>query len=807
MIITRLVMKNFKRFKNQEIQFHEGITGIVGNNGTGKSSIVEAIFFALFGVSGGGIASEHIVSSFAGPSEKCEVSLEFQVGAESYKISRTFRKGKTLLHDVILTCGVGIRASGVSGVETEIRRVLGMGPNDFRNTIYAAQKDLLTLLDLTPGKRKEWFLRALGIDYLNTGSQKILKEAADAKENELRQLEGELLGLPHQDEGELQQVKAAITGLKDEIEKSQAHITTNEQRRGEQEVGLKAFNDRKAEHTRLFGLSTTLSEEYAALDTRHTILQGKIITVDPAEYQQLEGTIAGIPDARTETETFRKKAADLDAIAKERQGINAEIRDLDTRSAKETLTLDALDTDEKKAIELADLIRKELGITDDGTLIELTIATHREDLLQATASLKAQSMANAREHDKILLNRQTILDAGAEGICPLCRQKLGDHFENVQEEYNFLFGKNAEEANTIDTALAQKIEETLHLDAQKTALATIKMLAEKVRGRKFIEDELARIQTRLTTIQARNSELFDQQAAIAYDEEAHNACRERLLELEKAQARYIELGKQIAQQAGIAAQIAEVQAQLVSKEAALTETDRAITALQFDPNVGTKLQEDLNGILQVATALNRQVATATERIRGCQENITQIEQAVQRAGDIRQRIGLYKEDVEILKLTRTAIADYVVYIMQVVRSRIEAEVSQIIGEITGGRYDQVMLDEDFNLYVRENGNQYAVDRFSGGEQDDIAVALRIALSRYLAELHQVHESTLLIFDEIFGSQDEERRSNLLTALRSQESRFPQIILISHISEIQGEFANTLAVQMGQDQSSTIKEVG
>ncbi len=61
-------------------------------------------------------------------------------------------------------------------------------------------------------------------------------------------------------------------------------------------------------------------------------------------------------------------------------------------------------------------------------------------------------------------------------------------------------------------------------------------------------------------------------------------------------------------------------------------------------------------------------------------------------------------------------------------------------------------------------NEFPLERFSGGEQDDIAVALRIALSRYLAELHQVHESTFLIFDEIFGSQYEERRNNLLTAL-------------------------------------------
>ena len=144
--------------------------------------------------------------------------------------------------------------------------------------------------------------------------------------------------------------------------------------------------------------------------------------------------------------------------------------------------------------------------------------------------------------------------------------------------------------------------------------------------------------------------------------------------------------------------------------------------------------------------------------------------------------------------------------MQVVRSRIEGEVSRIISEITGGRYEQVLLDYDFNLLVRDVDNDYPIERFSGGEQDDIAVALRIALSRYLAELHNVHESTFLIFDEIFGSQDEERRSNLLTALRTQESRFPQILLISHIEEIQGEFSTTLKVEMGTDGASHIREV-
>ena len=62
----------------------------------------------------------------------------------------------------------------------------------------------------------------------------------------------------------------------------------------------------------------------------------------------------------------------------------------------------------------------------------------------------------------------------------------------------------------------------------------------------------------------------------------------------------------------------------------------------------------------------------------------------------------------------------------------------------------------------------------------------------------------MIFDEIFGSRDEERRNNLLTAFRTQESCFPRILLIPHIAEMQGGFANTLVIEMGADNASRIR---
>lgn len=43
MHLNKLFMHNFKKFRRAEVEFQDGLTGIVGGNGAGKSTIVEAI--------------------------------------------------------------------------------------------------------------------------------------------------------------------------------------------------------------------------------------------------------------------------------------------------------------------------------------------------------------------------------------------------------------------------------------------------------------------------------------------------------------------------------------------------------------------------------------------------------------------------------------------------------------------------------------------------------------------------------------------------------------------------------------------
>ncbi|NLB01112.1 MAG: SMC family ATPase, partial [Methanomicrobiales archaeon] len=193
MLLNKLRMRNFKRFRDQEITFQDGITGIVGNNGTGKSSIVSAILFALYGLQGTGLDGNYIVSSFAGPQDTCEVRLDFSVGGNEYAVVRKFkRRASSNLHEANLYLNQKLLANSVQRVGDEMQRVVGMGPGDFRNTIYAGQKELLALIESRAGSRKDWFMQVLGIDYLKKDSAEHLKSIIDDREGTSRELAGRL---------------------------------------------------------------------------------------------------------------------------------------------------------------------------------------------------------------------------------------------------------------------------------------------------------------------------------------------------------------------------------------------------------------------------------------------------------------------------------------------------------------------------------------------------------------------------------------------------------------------------------------
>ena len=800
MILEQLTLNNFKRFEKVDITWKTGITGIVGMNGVGKTSIVDSIFFAIYGVSSG-ISSDFIVSSFA--KDRCGIYLRFRKGADIIEVTRSYSKTKQ--HTATLKVNKEVRAEGVSQVEVEMTRIVGMGPRDFQNTIYARQKDLTALTDLTPGKRREWFLRALGIDYLNTESQKILKEQVDAREKEAMLLAGELAASARQNPAEIDQTRKELSSLHLKVQTLQADEKQQQEKRAKAFAESQEYQMQHVKYSQMIDKAEHLRNENETLNGRVKSLTAQMgsLTMNEQELQQMEQTVAEIPKAREAVETYQTKKASLDQFLAEQKNAMREETNLQTKINKIKVQLESLDKGEEELTELFDKIRTTLGLDRDCRDVENAAAEYTTCVSEKISVTNTKIQALNAAHDKIKTNLETVRKAGPDGTCPICFQRLGDHFVDVEKEYITRIAEMVVEGDNLDEDLDRALKESMKVPSLAVEFGRIKQIRQALGYRENLETECRDLRSTLEDLELHLQGINIGIGEIAYTEEDYLTRKQHLIELEATQKKYSDLMKQSAQMAGVKAQIAELNDQMTKNTTTLTEIEDSIGKNPIDIEDGPRLSHEVERLDIMLKTINQDLATSIERERTLTQKVADLELAAARIGTVQQQIKEMRDEIEILKLTRAAIADYVIYIMQVVRARIESEVSSIISEITGGKYDHVLIDEDFNLLVRENDREYTVDRFSGGEQDDIAVALRIALSRYLAELHNVHESTPLIFDEIFGSQDEERRANLLTAFRSQESRFPQIILISHIAEIQGEFENTLLVQ-GNGPVSTVK---
>ncbi|RLF35885.1 MAG: SMC family ATPase, partial [Thermoplasmata archaeon] len=178
MILKTLTLKNFRKFKDITIEFPDGVTGIVGLNGVGKSTIFEAIAWVLYGPVAARTPSDQIKRQGAMPTEPCRVELEFVFEGDNYRIVREMT-GKNLAASATATVNGKISATGAETVSRFIQKKLGMDFKSFFTSIFAKQKELNTLSSMVASERRPLILRMLGIDSLDL----VIKEIRSDKKN------------------------------------------------------------------------------------------------------------------------------------------------------------------------------------------------------------------------------------------------------------------------------------------------------------------------------------------------------------------------------------------------------------------------------------------------------------------------------------------------------------------------------------------------------------------------------------------------------------------------------------------------
>ncbi len=201
MRFINLVMQAFGTFKDKvEINFNNlnkgGIFLITGPTGSGKTTIFDAICFALYGElsSIGNNSQQKIRSDFATPNDITYVELEFQIQNKTYYIKRTpsqenvmTKKGNigSVKHDVLLKYDDN-EISDIKGVSEKINEIIGLNCNMFKQVVMLPQNEFRKLLDSKTSEKETIFRNVFQTFNINNFQERINNDCKE-KINEIKE--------------------------------------------------------------------------------------------------------------------------------------------------------------------------------------------------------------------------------------------------------------------------------------------------------------------------------------------------------------------------------------------------------------------------------------------------------------------------------------------------------------------------------------------------------------------------------------------------------------------------------------------
>ena len=181
-MIGRINLRNFKVYKDQEFILHPGSTAIVGPNGSGKTSILEAIEFGLFRRvtrKEKKVPSLEDLINHGGRKAIVELDFTAPINRREYTVIRQIHPGKKSAEttaDLYLKGEKKPETSGPVRVDDQIVELLGMDRHAFSALTYVRQGEIDRLSRLSPRERRTDLYSMMGLAIYDKQSSKIQKD-------------------------------------------------------------------------------------------------------------------------------------------------------------------------------------------------------------------------------------------------------------------------------------------------------------------------------------------------------------------------------------------------------------------------------------------------------------------------------------------------------------------------------------------------------------------------------------------------------------------------------------------------------
>ncbi|MGA3020350.1 MAG: SMC family ATPase [Candidatus Micrarchaeales archaeon] len=738
-MINSIELKNWKTHKSTKLKFAKGTNILLGQMGSGKSTVMDAISFALFGtypaIQHRKVAVDEIIMNRPEQENKASVKLEFGIDDVAYVVERSLeRSGST---KATISKNGAYMQSQPQRVNEEIERMLKVDYDLFSRAIYSEQNRLTYFLELRPAERKKQIDQLLGLDKFalaQENSTTLINKIKDiVGENEKTIATFDLEKLKEQHKLMLEEIEK-LADVKKELEED---IKKEGKNRDCVEKTLKEIKD---SYNRKIQLIKEIAEFKSKIDVISKEI-GKIEKREIGDRKLLEKKISGAKNSLDELRGIEKDAADSER-----------------GSLKELAHVEEEMKTAKKESEEKEELRNEQG-KRNRTDVEESVKRSSDGLKELSKDCEAD-LASMKESQRWLDELRKHWSK-----CPVCERELSEEMRNriLEErkgEVERLGGQIEKQKEKIE-----KFEK--ELEKSKSELEKINRIEEKLKELEGTEKKVKDIEGKLKIAKEMSSTLKRKK------EDATNAAakaKDMLTKLEQEREAIERMEGYISEKEKCSVLLKEKEqaaAKIETDEDEIEKTQKELTSLDVRlKELATKL--DANSMSdKEKNAFEKEKKKEIEAVTGIQESVKRKKRAV-------ENILKFKSALE-----ETQIA---------LRTRLIGSINGIMQEIWPelypyGDYQGIELEptsEDYMLKVRTSrgGEQVWEDVTaiaSGGEKSVACLAMRVAFSLVL-----VPNLRWMILDEPTHNIDQQGLSKFVKAINEVLPRLvDQVFIITH----------------------------
>ena len=783
MILFNLKLENFKRYKEKTIEFGQGLIGIIGKNGSGKSTIFEAILFALYGELKQRGWKDTIRYSNATTKDVVSIELTFEFDGMEYKVLREFR-GKALSANAKLYRNGILEVSGAREVTASIISLTKMSKDAFIHTLFASQKELTSLSTLKNEDRKKMIRKLLGLEKIDFIEKLLLEKSTDLRRDIKASVE---YLLSDEDIKKNNEQKAEHTTQKELIEKDITVKSKELDKVRTQEIAiqkeLKQIQITKDNKQKLFNELELIKNSINSNTLQQTKLTKELddLKLKQNELKKLEPTkkeYQELIEQLKEQDKLKEYYLTKEGLEKELTQLRAQYTKSQTDIAtlqKECILYDKLIEDAKK-------LEQSIKILQDEIALKLT---SEKDI---RANIAGEQKVIDDSNKKIM----KIQDLGKGSNCPTCTRPLLEEYDNVIESLNAIV-QNTHKVNIEKfTKQLEAIEEQsnkikLQKDTQDKEYATLSSKITIIESKK---KDLVLAQEYFKTVEQKgkkNRQDLDALKQYNYDEAKHKQMQTKQSTLKEKYEYILQLETMLKRFGAVELELKDIKIAIKTLNEQYDAKEIDWKMINYDETLHKtkqKLYEDTTKSKDEKTKVLNDIKVQVAQIEG---ELTTIKKTLDNNDKQLKKVQTKKDDLLDYDKIKVSLGEFKTKINSKVAPRISAIASDMYATITKGKYQHIEVSNDFDFYIYDDGKKYPIERFSGGEIDLANLVLRIAISKTLAELNGANSVGFLAFDEVFGSQDEVRRMEILEAFHTIKEQYRQIFLISHEMEIKEMF--------------------